>query len=86
MYTMVIVPTLDNNDKSAKIIASWKHNELSLETMLNLVKGANMLAEHNYDVEHEDKISKIFLLKDVYANVIMTSRNLDLYERRVRGE
>nr|DAR73006.1 MAG TPA: hypothetical protein [Caudoviricetes sp.] len=86
MYTMVIVPTLDNNDKSAKIITSWKHNKLSLETMLNLVKGANMLAEHNYDVGHEDKISKIFLLKDVYANVIMTSRNLDLYKRRVRGE
>lgn len=83
---MVIVPTLDNNDKSAKIIANWKHNELSLETMLNLVKGANMLAEHNYGIGHEEKISKIFLLKDVYANVIMTSRNLDLYERRVRGE
>ena len=84
MYTMVIVPTLDNNDKSAKIIASWKHNELSLETMLNLVKGANMLAEYNYDVGHEDKVSRIFLLKDVYANVIVTSRNLDLYEKRIK--
>jgi hypothetical protein len=81
---MVIVPTLDNNDKSAKIIASWKHNELSLETMLNLVKGANMLAEYNYDVGHEDKVSRIFLLKDVYANVIVTSRNLDLYEKRIK--
>lgn len=86
MYTMVIVPTLDNNDKSAKIITSWKHNELTLKEMLDIVKGANILAEHNYDVGHEDKISKIFLLKDVYANIIMTSRNLDLYERRVRGE
>ena len=84
MYTMVIVPTLDDNDKSAKIIASWKHNELSLETMLNLVKGANMLAEYNYDVGHEDKVSRIFLLKDVYANVIVTSRNLDLYEKRIK--
>lgn len=84
MYTMVIVTTLDNNDKSAKIIANWKHNELSLKEMLDIVKGANMLAEHNYNVGHEDKISKIFLLKDVYANVIVTSRNLDLYEKRVR--
>lgn len=86
MYTMVIVPTLDNNDKSAQIIKEWKHNELPLETMLNLVKGANMLAEHNYSTGYEDKIFKIFLLKDVYSNVIMTSKNLDLYERRVRGE
>lgn len=86
MYTMVIVPTLDNNDKSAQIIKEWKHNELSLKEMLNLVEGANMLAEHNYKEGREDKICRIFLLKDVYSNVIMTSKNLDLYERRVRGE
>nr|DAU83520.1 MAG TPA: hypothetical protein [Caudoviricetes sp.] len=86
MYTMVIVPTLDNDNKSAKIITSWKHNELTLKEMLDIIKGANMLAKYNYDVGYEDKVSRIFLLKDVYANVIVTSRNLDLYERRVRGE
>lgn len=84
MYTMVIVPTLDNDDKSAKIITSWKHNELTLKEMLNIIKGANMLAKYNYDVGHEDRVSRIFLLKDVYANVIVTSRNLDLYEKRIK--
>lgn len=84
MYTMVIVPTLDNDDKSAKIITSWKHNELTLKEMLDIIKGANMLAKYNYDVGHEDKVSRIFLLKDVYANVIVTSRNLDLYEKRIK--
>lgn len=81
---MVIVPTLDNDDKSAKIITSWKHNELTLKEMLDVIKGANMLAKYNYDVGHEDKVSRIFLLKDVYANVIVTSRNLDLYEKRIK--
>jgi len=81
---MVIVPTLDNDDKSAKIITSWKHNELTLKEMLDIIKGANMLAKYNYDVGHEDKVSRIFLLKDVYANVIVTSRNLDLYEKRIK--
>lgn len=84
MYTMVIVPTLDNDDKSAKIITSWKHNELTLKEMLDIIKGANMLAKYNYDVGHEDRVSRIFLLKDVYANVIVTSRNLDLYEKRIK--
>ena len=84
MYNMVIVPTLDNDDKSAKIITSWKHNELTLKEMLDIIKGANMLAKYNYDVGHEDKVSRIFLLKDVYANVIVTSRNLDLYEKRIK--
>ena len=84
MYTMVIVPTLDNDDKNAQIIKEWKHNELSLKEMLSLVEGANMLTKHNYSTGYENRIFKIFLLKDVYSNVIMTSKNLDLYERRVR--
>lgn len=84
MYAMVIVPTLDNDDKSAKIITSWKHNELTLKEMLDIIKGANMLAKYNYDVGHEDRVSRIFLLKDVYANIIVTSRNLDLYEKRIK--
>lgn len=84
MYTMVMVPTLDNDDKSAQIIKEWKSNELPLKEMLNLIEGANMLAKHNYSTGYENRIFKIFLLKDVYSNVIMTSRNLDLYEQRVR--
>ena len=84
MYTMVMVSTLDNDDKSAQIVKEWKHNELPLKEMLSLVEGANMLAKHNYSTGYENKIFKIFLLKDVYSNVIMTSKNLDLYEKRIK--
>lgn len=85
MYQLIRVSTLNNNVSDAEIILSWPDN-MKKSNMLSYADYCNKGAQANYNNKYTDIVYTFFVLKNIKLHIIESSGNLDLYERRVRGE
>lgn len=85
MYQLIKVSTLNNSISDAEIVLSWPDSIKTLD-ILSYAEYCNKGAQANYNNKYTDIVYTFFVLKDVKLHIIESSGNLDLYERRVRGE